>query len=61
VSHGARKEPSDEADERQLELAMEEGEACQRSVRYMTEQVAVAGGTKTVGEFEGVDIETGRE
>ena len=46
------KQPSDEADERQLELAMEEGEAYQRSLRYMTEEVAETGDLTTAGDFE---------
>jgi hypothetical protein len=48
----AKKEPSDEADERQLELAQEEGEAYQRSLRYMSQDVANTGDMKAVDDFE---------
>lgn len=44
-------EPSDEVDERQLELAREEGERYQRSVEYMATEVAESGATARAGEY----------
>ena len=44
-------EPSDEADERQLELAREEGDAYGRALQYMMEEVAETGGTTEAGDF----------
>ena len=52
MSQEATKQPSDEVDERQLELAAAEGEAYQRSLRYMTEEVAHTGGVEVAGDFE---------
>lgn len=44
-------QPSEEVDERQLELAREEGEAYQRSLRYMATEVAHAGEQMQVGDY----------
>ena len=43
-----RQVPSDEADKPQLEMAREEGDAYQRSLDYMVEEVAHTGAKKTV-------------
>ncbi|GHA25314.1 hypothetical protein GCM10007989_21230 [Devosia pacifica] len=43
--------PSDEADKRQLELAEAEGEAYQRSLEYMVNEVAHTGAKKAVGDY----------
>ena len=52
MSKGASKEPSEEVDERQLELARKEGEAYQRSIRYMAEEVANTGGMTEAGDVQ---------
>jgi uncharacterized protein involved in high-affinity Fe2+ transport len=51
MSHGATQQPSDEVDEKQLRLATEEGEAYQRSARYMIEEVAHTGAMTDAGAF----------
>ena len=43
--------PSDEADERQLKFAREEGAAYQRSLAYMIDEVANTGTKKRVGDY----------
>ena len=51
-------EPSEEADERQLELAREEGDAYQRSLEYMANEVAHTGEKRQVGDYiAGIAIE----
>jgi hypothetical protein len=45
------KEPSEEVDERQLELARAEGDAYHRSLEYMANEVAHTGGTKQLGDY----------
>lgn len=42
---------SEEVDARHLELAREEGETYQRSLRHMTEDVAHAGGVRESGDY----------
>lgn len=44
-------EPSDEVDEQQLELAREQGEAYQRALMYMIEEVAQTGATQEVNDY----------
>ncbi|MDS0261305.1 iron transporter [Haloarcula sp. S1CR25-12] len=51
MSEQARKETSEEFDERQKELAAAEGEAYQRSLRHMIEVVAHTGEMVTAGEY----------
>ncbi|HEX5580732.1 MAG TPA: iron transporter [Gemmatimonadaceae bacterium] len=43
--------PSDEADRRQLAMAKEEGDAYQRSLRYMIDEVADVGGHQRAGDY----------
>jgi len=43
--------PSEEVDERHLELARAEGEAYQRAARHMIEEVADTGGMEDAGEY----------
>lgn len=43
--------PSEEVDERQLELAREEGEVYRKSVEYMANEVAHTGEIREVGEY----------
>ncbi len=43
--------PSDEADKHQLEMARDEGDAYQRSLDYMVEQVAHTGAKRTVDGY----------
>jgi hypothetical protein len=43
--------PSDEADEQQLAMARREGDAYQRSLRYMMDEVADGGGQKRTGDY----------
>ncbi len=43
--------PSDEADQRQLDMAREEGAAYQRSLSYMVEQVADTGRRQRAGDY----------
>jgi len=50
MSQDAAKTTSDEVDERQLELAKAEGEAYTRSLDYMIEEVADAGGDMRTAE-----------
>lgn len=51
MSKDPSKTTSEEVDQRQLELAEEEGEAYQRSLEYMVNEVAHTGGTTESGEF----------
>ena len=52
MSQDAAKTTSDEVDDRQLELAKAEGEAYTRSLDYMIEEVADAGGDmRTAGDY----------
>ncbi|HEX6011500.1 MAG TPA: iron transporter [Geminicoccaceae bacterium] len=50
-SSNSTSRPSDEADERQLAMAQEEGAAYQRSLAYMVEEVADSGGRRLVGDY----------
>lgn len=43
--------PSEEADERTLRMAREQGQALERALRYMTEHEADGGGEKRAGDF----------
>ncbi|HEY0418292.1 MAG TPA: iron transporter [Acetobacteraceae bacterium] len=43
--------PSDEADARQLAMALAEGDAYQRSLDYMAQEVADNGGKKRAGDY----------
>jgi uncharacterized protein involved in high-affinity Fe2+ transport len=52
MSQDVTQEPSDEVDERQLELAAAEGEAYQRSLRYMAEEVAHTGAMTVAGDVQ---------
>lgn len=45
------RKPSDEADKKQLEMAKAEGEAYQKSLKYMVEEVADTGATKEAGDY----------
>jgi hypothetical protein len=45
------REPSDEADRKQLDMAKAEGDAYQRSLRYMAEEVADSGGRQAAGDY----------
>jgi uncharacterized protein involved in high-affinity Fe2+ transport len=45
------KTASEEADQRQLDLAASEGEAYQRSLKYMIEEVAHTGAMKEAGDY----------
>ena len=49
--HTPPAQPSDEADQHQLEMAREEGRLYQKSLRYMAEQVADGGGTQRAGDY----------
>ena len=51
MSHQENKEPSDEVDERQLELAAEEGDAYLQSIEYMANEVAHTGDMTEAGDF----------
>ena len=51
MSQQTSKEPSDEVDERQLELAAEEGDAYLQSIEYMASEVAHTGDRKEAGDF----------
>ena len=51
MSQQASKEPSEEVDERQLELAAEEGDAYLASIEYMANEVAHTGGTTEADDF----------
>lgn len=51
MSDESTKQPSEEADERHLELAREEGEAYQRSLRHMIEDVAHTGAMSEEGDY----------
>lgn len=51
MSDEPAKTTSEEADQRQLDLARGEGEAYQRSLRYMVEDVAHSGAMKEVGDY----------
>ncbi len=48
---GREEVPSDEVDDRQLDLAREEGAAYQRSLEYMIEEVANTGKKKRAGDY----------
>lgn len=43
--------PSDEADEKQLKMAQAEGDAYQKSLEYMANQVAHTGDTQQAGDY----------
>jgi uncharacterized protein involved in high-affinity Fe2+ transport len=45
------RQPSDEADAKQLDMARQEGEAYHRSLLYMANEVADAGGQQAVGDY----------
>ena len=51
MSDDRTKQPSDEVDETQLELAREAGDAYQRALDYMANEVAHTGAKKEVGEY----------
>lgn len=51
MSNDPVKTASEEADQRQLDLARGEGEAYQRSLKYMIEEVAHTGAMKEAGEY----------
>lgn len=51
MSNESPKTTSEEVDERQLDLAREEGETYQQSLRYMAEEVAHTGGTTETGDY----------
>lgn len=51
MSQKPGKTTSEEFDERQMELAEAEGEAYQRSLRHMTEEVAHTGDVTQVGDY----------
>ena len=51
MSNDSAKRTSEEADQRQLDLAQEEGEAYMRSLRHMTEDVAHTGALTNAGDF----------
>ena len=51
MSDEPAKTTSEEADQRQLDLAREEGEAYQRSLRHMAENVAHTGAMQDVGDY----------
>jgi uncharacterized protein involved in high-affinity Fe2+ transport len=51
MSRDATQEPSDEVDERQLELAAAEGEAFREACRYMIEEVAHTGAVTEAGDL----------
>ena len=58
MSNQPSMEPSEEVDERQLELAREAGEAYQRALRYVATEVARAGDRMQVGDYiVGIAIE----
>lgn len=61
MSQQSNKKPSDEVDERQLELAAEEGDAYQESIRYMVEEVAHTGGMTEAGDFTVAFAQEGAE
>ena len=51
MSNESAKTTSEEADQRQLDLARGEGEAYQRSLRYMVEEVAHTGAIQDAGDY----------
>lgn len=51
MTNGSAKTTSEEVDQRHLDLASEEGEAYQQSVRHMIEDVAHTGGTTEAGDY----------
>lgn len=51
MSNDPVKTTSEEADQRQLDLARGEGEAYQRSLKYMVEEVAHTGAMKDAGDY----------
>lgn len=51
-SEGPGYRPSDEVDARQLEMARQEGDAYQRALHYMADEVAEGGGQQRAGDYE---------
>ena len=51
MSDDPQKQPSDEVDQTQLDLAQKEGDAYRESLEYMIEEVAHTGGQQEAGDY----------